>query len=374
MSSTIAPLSTAKKTALRPLASGYSLAAAVFAGVAIALAIAVLAPYPGTQGDPIMKVLSFTVSFAVLATAFKVIEVLLLGQKIEKQIGTNRKVELRGIFNRDIRAAAVWGGMLQAAYVVVFIMLITKMAPTALASARACVVFALAILEVTIGLIPRERKPMMRLALSLLVTFGGAGVVIFANGFQLFHGESGIYLWLFLGLIGPGNFVLAFAEWAEMKGVHKRQTSAPVYTLARFVAYAFTCVVAMVAWGLTHGGFGIFSATIHMVIDRWYFLIPLSLLWGLTDLLRICVKTVIPATYMYVIGSLSVVVDALTQSAAKHIAPKVYIQIPGSMKFMLICIAGGLLITLGAWLFPHAKKSKGSNQPQLTLKPELIWA
>ena len=353
----IAPLSAQKQSSLRPFALLAVLSATVFSGIVIALQVAILAPYPGTGGDITMKVLSLITMMGIIATILKIGEVRLMGPSIERKLESGRSVKLSDMFNREIRSPAIWGGILQAVYVLLFVILATKLPPTALASSKACIVFAIVLVELIVGILPRGNKRLyMRLAASVVTTFLGAAVVVFANGFEL--GVSGTYLWLFLGLLIPGNIALALAEFAEWKGVHKANTAASVYTLARFSTYTLTCVTAMFAWGITHNGFGIFFATINMVIDRWYLMVPITLFWGITDLIRICVKTVVPATYMYVIMSLAVAIDAITQTVAKGISPKIYAYVPGGLHFTLICIVGGLIITIGAKLFPHPKKVK----------------
>lgn len=357
-STTIAPLTATQKTALRPWAKAVTVVSTIFAGVAIALQVAILAPFPGTSGDMVMRTLSFLAVFAVIATAFKIPEVLIMGPVIERRLESGRSVRLMHIFNREIRSAAFYGGMLQAAYALMFTMLVPVLPPTALTAARACVIITLPIVELFFGVLGKA-TPKRRLLNCLLVTLTGSAIVIFADGYHAIAGIGGIYLWLLLALIGPGNLVLALAECAEYRGVHKQETSAAVYTLARFVAYLLTCVTAVVVWGLMHPGRGEFSITLsvaEMCLHRWYFVLPFSLLWGLTDLVRICSKPVISATYMYVVGSLSVAIGTVTQLIAKLIAPKLYAFVPGGTWFVTFCFVGGVIIMLGATLFPHAAK------------------
>src|SRR5476651_2305222 len=101
-------------------------------------------------------------------------------------------------------------------------------------------------------------------------------------------------------------------------------------------------MVGLIIWGLTHHGFDMFWAVTHMCIVRWYLLIPIALFSGLTDLVRICAKTVVPATFMYVVGSLSVAIDAVTQTVAKAIAPNVFHNVHGGMLTAVFAIGGGL--------------------------------
>jgi hypothetical protein len=302
-----------------------------------------------------MRTLSFTMVFAVVATAFKVPEVLMMGPGLERRFESGRNVRLKHIFGREIRLTALTGGALQAAYSIMFIALVPKLPPTALTAARACVIVALPIVERWFGVLSKT-TPKRRLLMSLFVTLVGSATVIFADGFHALAGMGGIYVWLLLALVGPGNFALALAEYAEYRGVHKLETSAAVFTLARFVAYLLTCVTAVVAWGLTHPGHGEFAITwsvLEMCVTRWYFLLPFSLLWGLTDLVRICAKPVVSATYMYVVGALAVCIGTVTQLVAKSIAPELYAFVPGGIWFVTLCLVGGVIIVMGAKLFPH---------------------
>jgi hypothetical protein len=354
-STTNAPLTVTQKTALRPWAKAATIVSTIFSGVAIALQVAILAPFPGTSGDLVMRALSFLAIFAVIATAFKVPEVLIMGPVIERRLKCGRVVRLKDVFNREIRSAAFYGGVLQAAYALMFTLLVPVLPPTALTAARACVIVPLLIVELFFGVVEKE-TPKLRLLSSLLVTLIGSAIVIFADGYHALAGIGSIYVWVLVALIVPGNFVLALAEVAEYNGVHKPKTSAAVYTLARFAAYLTACVTAVVVWGLTHPGRGEFSITwsvAEMCLHRWYFVLPFSLLWGLTDLARICSKPVVSATYMYVVGSLSVAIGTVTQLVAKLISPKLYAFVPGGVWFVTLCFVGGVIIMLGATLFPH---------------------
>lgn len=344
---------------LRRFAQVAVVGAALFAGVSIALKVPVLAPFPGTTGDPLMRTFGYTAVFAVILTSFKVGVVRVWGNWIERRTERNRAVVLRHAFSREIRLTAIIGGVLAAVYAVLFISLVPVLAPSALAAARACVVLTLVAVEITFRVLPRGGlRFYLRLGWSLLITLAGAGLVIFANGFDLFPEGGGVHLWVFVGLLTVGNLSLAFAEYAELHGVQKHEVSAPMYTLARFIYYTITCIAATVVWGIVKGGWGVLWGTTLMCLDRWYYLVPLAVLAGLADLVRICVKTVVSATYMYVVGSLAVATDVIVQTIAKWIAPETYDKVPGGWAFPLLALGGGLVISLGALAYPHRADKK----------------
>lgn len=341
--------------------------AAIFAGVSIAMKVPIFAPFPGTDGDPLMRTLAYTAVYAVMLTFFKVIEVCLFGNWIERKTERSREVTLRHVFNREIRLTAILGGVLAGVYGVLFISLVPVLAPSALAAARACVVLTLVAVEIIFHVLPRGGfRFYLRLAWSLVITLSGAAIVIFAGGFNLFPKGGSVYPWVFVALLTVGNLSLAFAEYAELHGVQKQKVSAPVYTLARFVYYTLACIVAVVGWGVIFGGkWSVFWATTHMCLDRWYYLIPLAIMAGLADLVRICVKTVVSATYMYVVGSLSVAVDVVVQTIAKAIAPEMYANVHGGWLFPVVAVIGGLIVSAGAMLYPHRADKKPTADTEL---------
>jgi hypothetical protein len=82
--------------------------------------------------------------------------------------------------------------------------------------------------------------------------------------------------------------------------------------------------------------------------------------FALTDLLRICVKTVLPASFMYVVMSLSVAIDVVTQTVAKWLFPDIYTKVPATLGFILMALVGGTLVSVGAKLWPHEKSEPPS--------------
>jgi hypothetical protein len=308
-----------------------------------------------------------------MLTFFKVIEVRLLGEWIERKTERNREVTLRHVFSREIRATAIVGGILAAVYAILFISLVTVLAPSALAAARACVVVALVAVEIYFRVLPRgDRRFKLRLAWSILITLAGAWTVIFAGGFNLFPEGGIVYPLVFLALLTFGNLALALAEYAELRGVQKPNVAAPIYTLARFIYYTLASIAAVVGWGVIFGGkWEVMWATTVMCVERWYYLVPLAILAGFADLVRICVKTVVSATYMYIVGSLSVAIDVLAQTVAKMIAPELYTKVHGGWVFPAIAIIGGLIVSYGAKVYPHRPDKKSTLDTELLAQASL---
>lgn len=334
---------------------------AVFTGYQLTVQKAILMPFPGTAthswSESWMKGITYTTVFVVFGTALKFVYVRLVGPKIEQMLGTNRPVRIRDISQEEIRWTAFWGGFLNAIYSVLFIMFATLLAPTTLAAAKACVLIPLAILEVGLRILPRTWKMIGRLIMSSVITIAGAFVVIFSNGFDLFKGDGTGYMWLFLILVGPGNFCLALAEMAETKGAdYKNKTAASVYTLARAVAFSLICIAATLIWGAISHGYGMIWPIIQMCADRWPLFLILAILWGLVDQTRISSKTVISTTFIYIVGSLSVVINAVMQWGAQHLWPQIYTNVPQGGKVFILWIIGGAVISIGTLLFPQPER------------------
>ena len=350
-------LSLERRRELMPLAIIAVLAAAVLTGVSIALKVPALAKYPGTEGDPIMRVLTYTLVAISLGVLFKFMVVPIISPALERKVGRNRRVRLRDVFNREIAPTAIVGGVLNVTWYVLFLTLVTVMAPSALAAGRACAVLPLAIVELWTRVLRPTKRVMVRLALSLPITLIGAAIAIFAGGFHIFKGEgSDLYLWLFILMLGPGNFLLAVAEQAELRGVDKEKTASGVYTFARYVYVAITSVVAVVVWGLINGGWSVFWNVLQMCYDRWLYILPIALLGAAADLVRITVKVVIPATFMFVVGAISTPVEGIVQAFCKLWQPDVYTAVPSGWEFAMRVVFGGIVIVCGSWIFPHGKE------------------
>ena len=356
-------LTGAQKASRLRFAQTWVIATMVFTGVSLALGAVMLAPYPGTDRDPILKSFGYTAVFVVLATALKFGVVRLYGSRIEAKLDSHRPIKLRQAFSRDVRMLGIVGGAGQAVYSILTVTLIAHLAPSSLGAARALVLLPIAGLDLYFRVINRQRPGVIRrVVISCSVSLVGAGVVIVGgplvagDGFHIFTGPgSALSMILLIALLVPGNLLLAIAEFAEWHGAQRQNTSAPVYTLARFLYFSITCVVVAVGWGLIRGDLPTLLPIVHMCVVRWYLLLPVAVLYGLTDLARICVKRVVSTTSMYVIAAASVAVNAVVQAVAKHIAPQYYGFVPDTWVFMALCMVGAALIMLGTWYFPHPK-------------------
>lgn len=361
------PLEVARQVELLRFAQFWVVATTVFTGVTLALGAVILAPFPGTNSDPMMKAFGYSAVSALIATALKFLVVRLWGRQVETKLSTNRPIKLRQAFSKDVRWCGIIGGAGQAVYTILTVALVAHLAPSSLGAARALVLLPIAAIDLSAGVLRPNRRVILRLAVSIPLALLGAGAVIIGgpmvsgDGFHVFTGQgSTMYGLLLIALIIPGNIGLAIAEFAEWKGAHRAKTSAPVYTLARFIYYSITCVAAALIWGAVHGDFPVLWSVLHMFVDRWYLMLPVAFLWGLTDFARICVKRVVSTTSMYVIGSASVAINAVVQIIAKHIAPQYYSFVPDTWTFMAMCVAGAGLITLGTWAFPHPRAENAS--------------
>ena len=356
------PLEATRQAELLRFAQFWVVATTVFTGVSLALGAVILAPFPGTNSDPMMKAFGYAAVSAFIATLLKILVVRLWGRQVETKLSSNRPIRLRQALSRDVRWSGIIGGAGQAIYSILTVVLVAHLAPSSLGAARALVLLPIAGVELFAGILKPSRRVILRLAVSIPLALLGASAVIVGgplvagNGLHIFTGQgSTLYGLLLIALIIPGNLGLAIAEYAEWKGAQRAQTSAPVYTLARFVYYTITCVVVAVAWGIWHGDFPVLWSTLHMCVDRWYLVVPATFLWGLTDFARICSKRVVSTTSMYVIGSASVAINAVVQAVAKHVAPQYYGFVSDTWMFMARCVVGAGFIVLGTWAFPYPK-------------------
>jgi hypothetical protein len=184
-------LSVATITRMRPFAVVWMIAAVVVSGISVALKKPTLAPYPGTMSDPIVRIMTYTALLGIVGSMFKVPVVMWLGPWLERKLrGDARRVSLRHVFCREIRTTAMLGGALTAAYYMMFYGLVAYRSPAALASARACVIIPLSIIELHARIIkPPSRqeggraKWWARFASSGVLTLVGAGIVVFDGGF-----------------------------------------------------------------------------------------------------------------------------------------------------------------------------------------------
>lgn len=384
-------LNHSEQKALRLFAFLVLLGVTAFGALGTVLQVPFLAPFPGLNRDFVMLSISILVPFGLLATFFKAIEARLMGKyiervlKIEDKLGHPRDTRLRAVFHKDIRQSAFWGGTLNAVFQVLTVIMIPLISPAAIASARSLVILFLGILEIVVGLLPRRFALVLRLVLSVAITLVGVFSITVANALALalhgkpltlaafwavmtapdrlaalFTGSNSFAMGLFLLLVIPGNICLALAEYAEYKGVHTTSVGCAVYTYARFICFTLSCTVAMIVWGLAHHELGQFVVVLEMTASRWYFLLPISIVVGFADLLRISLKPVVSATFMYIFGSLGVVLTALIQTWAYSLAPHLFRVVPGGQTFMFIGIAGGLVIAVGTLLCPHISPPKKS--------------
>lgn len=358
----LADLSDGVRHRLRWIAFSWMMGVMVFNGVNLMLKKPTLIPFPGTHGDPVMRVIMFTAVTGLLATLFKFPAVLALGPWLERRLRGNeaREVRVRDIFHPSIRAAALWGGGLQFMYQVALIALVTGLSPAGISAAKACVIIPLALLEWLFGqLKPKGKIWWLRLVVSMIFTLTGAGIVIFEGGFKLFE-DGG--MWALAGLLAftfVGNGLLAYAEIQEYRGVHDREVAAPVYSLARVVAYAVSGVMGVVVWGAFQAlrGTDAWSTAVgvaYMCIDRWELVLPVAVIGAICDTSRICVKAIISATYMYTMLAGAVVVDLALQWPAKNWWwPLIYDNVHPGLHTLIVGICGAALLAIGIALYPR---------------------
>jgi hypothetical protein len=344
-----------KQRRLRPLAVAAVVFAAVFTGANTNFQVIVLAPAPGTAGDPVLKSLTFLSLYVALATCFKFIEVKLLGGWIEGRLDLEKKrpIVFADAFGPKVRKPALRGGLYAAIYGVLLVTLVPILASSTLSTAKTLVLVVLPFFEMKAGIMSHKTTSMFKLAVSISITITGALLVIFASGI---HGLGGLTSTVvFLVLITVGNGFLAQAECNEYKGASNSEVAASVYTLARYLAFTAFCIVGMLVWMIVRQDPGVALAVAESCLNRWYWLVPIALLTGLADLFRICAKPVISATYMYVIMSVSVGVAAVTQMIAKQLDPKLFAFVHGGWEYLAFCLLGAGVIAFGARAFPHPK-------------------
>lgn len=260
------------------------------------------------------------------------------------------------------------GGALTAVYYMMFYGLVIYLSPAALASARACVIVPLSVIELHARIIkPPSRQEggrgiwWSRFASSGVLTLVGAGIVVFDGGFKLFK-EGGIVPIILLGLLlTVGNLVLAYAEYFEYNGVRDSKVAAPVYSMARVMYYALASATAVVAWGLYKGTFDVAWGTVLMCADRWKWVVPIALASALTDMSRMCVKVIISATFMYMLLASSAMADVFIQSLFKLKWPDTFDNVHAGWHTMLVAGGGVTLIIIAARLYPHIKERRESK-------------
>jgi hypothetical protein len=367
-------LSDSMRYRLRWIAFSWMMGVTLFNGVNLVLKKPTLDAYPGTHDDPVMRVIMFAALTGFLAALFKFPAVWALGPWLERRLrGNEREVRLRDIFHPGIRAMAFWGGGLQFLYQIVVIALVTEVSPSGISAAKACVVIPLAALELWFGqLKPKGGRWWARLVVSMLFTIAGAGIVIFEGGFKLFA-TGGI--WAIVGLAAftiLGNGLLAYAEIQEYRGVHDRVVAAPVYSLARVVAYTVCGFAGVVIWGAFQSlrginAWGTAVGVVHMCIDRWELVLPVAVIGAICDTSRICVKAIISATYMYTMLAAAVLVDILLQIPAKYFWPDVYDNVHPGMHTVVVATLGAVLLGIG--IGTHPKPTKKDLQPVTLATP-----
>jgi hypothetical protein len=362
--SSLKDLSDGARHHLRWVAFGWMMGVMVFNGVNLMLKKPTLMPFSGTHADPVMRVIMFAAVTGLLATVFKFPAVLALGPWLERRLRGDeaRKVRVRDIFHPSIRAAALWGGGLQFVYQVALIALVTGLSPAGISAAKACIIIPLAALELFFGqLKPKGRMWWLRLGTSVVFTIAGASIVIFEGGFKLFE-DGGV--WALAGLVTfalLGNGLLAYAEIQEYRGVHVRQVAAPVYSLARVVAYVASGVMGVFIWGTVQAfrgvdAWGTAIGVIHMCIDRWELVLPVAVIGAICDTSRICVKAIITATYMYTMLAPSIVVDLGLQWPAKNWWwSSIYDNVHPGFHTLVVGVCGAAVLAIGIALYPRPK-------------------
>ncbi|HVI68853.1 MAG TPA: hypothetical protein VM581_00155 [Magnetospirillaceae bacterium] len=338
----------------------------LFSGLGIAFQKPLMHDFPGIAGDPVMLVLTIISIYSIVGTIFKLLVIKWLGPWLEHRVGLNREVRLRDMFRKGIRSTAILGGTLQAFHGVLFVSLVAYISPAGLAAARACVVVPLAVVELVAGVMTATGKLWyVRLGAALLSTITGAMVVVVAGGTKGLFEESGMVpLILFFLLLTIGNLALAIAENQERLGVHHKVAAAPVYTLARFIAFGLTGVVSAVIWGIVNGRFDIMLAVIYMCWHRWYFIVGIAFFWALTDLSRICVKTIMSATYMFVVMSFAIFVDLMVQIPLHNWWPEIYDNVHTDLYSVLWAVGGFALMVVGRVLYPPQTETRDATLEQ----------
>ena len=302
-------------------------------------------------------VVTFTTLTGLLALVFKVPAVLMLGPWLERRLrGDVRRVQLRDVFHPGIRKAAFWGGSLQALYQMGVIGLITYLSPSAISAAKACVIIPLAFLEIRAGLlVPSGLRWWLRLATSITFTLAGASIVIFEGGFKLFKASGALPMIGLILLAVVGNTLLAKAEMHEQDGVNDVKAAAPVYSLARIVAYVGTCLTMLLVVGVVLGHAGAVWESVLLCIDRWWLVLPVAILGAISDTSRICIKVLITATYMYTMLAMSVVVDIVLQIPLKINYSDIYDNIHPGAHTVYSTSAGAALLIIGIAMHPRIR-------------------
>src|SRR5690242_6877592 len=96
------PLAINRQVALLRFAQFWVISTTVFTGVALALQAVVLAPYPGTDADPLMKTFAYTAVSALIATSLKFLVVGLWGERVESKLESHRPIRLAQAFSKDV--------------------------------------------------------------------------------------------------------------------------------------------------------------------------------------------------------------------------------------------------------------------------------
>lgn len=333
---------------LKALALSAVVGSTIFSGIVTALLVLQLQPFPGTTGDPVMRTLLFTAITGTLATGFKLLEVILFGEWIEAQFKQGRTVSFKDVFSRETARSGTLGGSFQAIYSVLIVALATTVSPGVLAAGRAMVVIPLVLLEGWLGIFAWHQRG--RLTLSLLLTLGGATLVIVAGGIP----KLGSATILLLILVVVGNSLLAWGECEERRGVSCRRTAVSIYTLTRFVYYTMTCWAAVAIWGVVHHGFSMVEPMLKMVFatNRIWLVLPACFIGGCADLFRLAAKPVISATHMYVIFGAIPLVTLLSELLLRKVDATAYAFVPTGWTFMALAFLGTAIIVIGAWRFP----------------------
>jgi hypothetical protein len=257
--------------------------------------------------------------------------------------------------------SAMLGGSLSAIYYTMFYGLVMYLSPAALASARACVIVPLSLIELRARIIKPPSRGIggratwwARFTSSGILTLVGAGIVVFDGGFKLFEEKGPVPFILLALLLTVGNLLLAIAEFQEFNGVRDSRVAAPVYSMARIMYNAATGVSAVIVWGTLHQSFDVAWHTVLMCIDRWLLVVPIALVGALVDMSRMCVKVIIPATFMYMLMASSAMADVFIQSLLHVRWPKEYDNVRMGWH-IVIAVVGVTLIMIASLLYPHPK-------------------
>ena len=246
--------------------------------------------------------------------------------------------------------------------------LISYLSPSAISAAKACVIIPLALLELRAGLMkPTGYRWWVRLLASMLLTLGGASIVIFEGGFKLFKSGGAAPMVGLLVLAVVGNTLLAKAEMHEYDGVHDDKAAAPVYSLARVTAYVGTCLTMLVVVVAVQGHLSVVWQSLLLCGDRWWLVLPVAIFGAVSDTSRICIKVLITATYMYTMLAMSVVIDILLQIPLKMFFPQIYDNVHPGWHTVVSASAGAALLIVGIALHPRTRKK--DLQPMTVATP-----